>query len=166
MAEVLLDAVSQVSEVPSEFKQIAFAGADYQDTKDYPLGTRAIQLHDSAVRSSFLKTFGRNERDITCECERTNVPSLVQVLHIANGDTINQRLRNEKSCVAKALAANKGNATLIEEAFLRTLSRRPTKHEAESLLKVMADSKDVQRSLLIEDLYWGIMSSREFIFNH
>ena len=166
MAEVLLDAIAQVSEVPSEFNQIAFDGADFTATKEYPLGTRAIQLYDSAVHSPFLKTFGRNERDITCECERTSVPSLVQVLHLNNGDTINKGLRDEKSCVAKALASEKDDATIIDEAFLRTLSRRPTERERQSLLTVMAESKEVPRRVLIEDLYWGIMSSREFIFNH
>ena len=74
-AEVLLDAIAQVSEVPTEFTQIGFDGADFQKTTDYPIGTRAIQLADSAVVSNFLKTFGRNERDITCECERSNTPS-------------------------------------------------------------------------------------------
>jgi len=166
MAEVLLDAISQVSEVPSEFNQIAFDGADFTETKEYPIGTRAIQLYDSAVHSPFLKTFGRNERDITCECERTSVPSLVQVLHINNGDTINKSLRDEKSCVAKALASEKDDPTLIDEAFLRTLSRWPTKHEKDSLLSVMAESKDAEHRVLIEDLYWSILSSREFIFNH
>jgi hypothetical protein len=166
MAEVLLDAISQVSSVPSEFKQLIYDGADIDATKEYPIGTRAIQLYDSAVRSPFLKTFGRNDRDITCECERTNVPSLVQVLHIVNGDTINARLRDKKSCVAKALATKKDNAALIDEAFLRTLSRLPIAREKESLLKVMAESKDSERRETLEDLYWGIMSSREFIFNH
>ena len=66
MAEVLLDAVSQVSGVPTDFKKIAFPGADIRDTDFYPKGTRAIQLYDSAVESYFLQTFGRNQRRITC----------------------------------------------------------------------------------------------------
>ena len=74
------------------FNQIAFPGADNQKTDFYSKGTRAVQLYDSAVASYFLKTFGRNQREITCECERTNETSMVQVLHISNGDTLNQKL--------------------------------------------------------------------------
>ncbi|MCH8922020.1 MAG: DUF1553 domain-containing protein, partial [Planctomycetes bacterium] len=166
MAEVLLDAVAQVTEVPSEFKQIGYDGNDFVDTKEYPRGTRAIQLYDSAVVSQFLKTFGRNDRDITCECERSNTPSMVQVLHINNGATINGRLKHKESCVAKALAAKTSDAALLEDAYLRTLSRRPTAKEREALLKIMAGAKGDERRVVIEDLYWAIMSSREFLFNH
>ena len=52
-----------------------------------------MQLPDSNVDSYFLKSFGRPERDKTCECERTAEPSVTQVLHIANGDTINKNWR-------------------------------------------------------------------------
>ena len=164
MAEVMLDAIAQVTEVPSKFNRIAYDGADTAETKEYADGTRAIQLYDSAVQSPFLKTFGRNERDITCECERTATPSLVQVLHINNGTTINDRLKNEKSCVASSLEAD--NDAIVNEAFLRALSRRPTKREKDELVEVLATSTDVARRELIEDLYWGIMSTREFLFNH
>lgn len=84
MAEVLLDAISQVTDVPTEFDEIAFKGADRQKTDFYPTGTRAIQLYDAAVGSYFLSTFGRNERQITCECERSDEPSMVQVLHLSS----------------------------------------------------------------------------------
>ena len=104
MAEVLLDAVSQVTEVPTEFNKIVFLGSDVKDTKDYPKGTRAIQLHDSAVQSYFLQAFGRNQRRITCECERSDEPSLVQVLHISNGDTLNQKLSAAESRLTTWLA--------------------------------------------------------------
>lgn len=99
MAEVLLDAISDVTSVPSTFNEILFAGADRRKTDFYPEGTRAIQLYDSAVDSYFLKTFGRNQRRITCECERSDEPSMVQVLHMSNGDTINGKLSAEKSRV-------------------------------------------------------------------
>jgi hypothetical protein len=166
MAEVLLDAVAQVTEVPSEFKQIGYDGNDFVKTKEYPRGTRAIQLYDSAVVSQFLKTFGRNDRDITCECERSNTPSMVQVLHINNGGTINERLKHKQSCVAKAVAGKTSDAALLDDAYLRTLSRRPTAPEREALLKIMAGAKGDERRVVIEDLYWAIMSSREFLFNH
>ena len=80
MAEVLLDAFAQVTGAPSKFP-------------NYPEQWRALQLPDSNVASYFLKAFGRPDRVITCECERGAEPSMVQVLHISNGDAINARTR-------------------------------------------------------------------------
>ena len=34
---------------------------------------------------------------MTCECERSATPSMAQVLHIANGDTVNQKLAARQS---------------------------------------------------------------------
>src|SRR3954470_1741994 len=83
MAEVSLDAISQVTGVPTEFTQIEYPGSDFEKTEFYPKGTRALQLYDSAVVSPFLRRFGRNQRVITCQCERSNEPSLVQALHVS-----------------------------------------------------------------------------------
>lgn len=167
-AEVLLDAISQVTQVPSDFNQIGYDGNDFEKTEEYPKGTRAIQLYDSAVVSNFLKTFGRNERDITCECERSNTPSMVQVLHISNGVTINDRLQSENSCIAKMLSSSEtfDAESIITSAYLQSLSRYPTDAELEGLVKVISESSADERDTLIEDLYWSIMSSREFLFNH
>src|SRR5690606_13660956 len=60
MAEVLHDAIVQVSGVPTKFDTVAFPGNDKQKTDFYPLGTKAVQLYDSAVENYFLDTFGRN----------------------------------------------------------------------------------------------------------
>jgi len=166
MAEVLHDAIGQVTEVPGKFTRIASDGGGSEETKEYPEGTRAIELYDSAVVAPFLKTFGRNERNITCECERSNTPSLVQILHINNGDTMNKRLQDENSCIAKAIASGDDDEAVLEKAFLRTLSRRPQAEEKEELLKFLQGANEEDRRGLIEDLYWGIMSSREFLFNH
>ncbi len=169
MAEVLLDAVSQVTLVPTEFKKIAYDGADIKDTNEYPLGTRAIELYDSAVVSQFLSTFGRNKRDIVCECERTNKPSMVQVLHLANGTTINEKLMSGSSCVSAAMKlepSEENTRTIIRDAYLKTLSRPPSKIEEQQLIQVFSDVNDESRRAAIEDLYWSLMSSREFLFQH
>ena len=169
LAEVMLDAISQVSGVPTEFTHIGFPGGDRQETKEYPKGTRAIQLHDSAVESYFLKTFGRNDRQITCECERSDEPSMVQVLHIANGDTINAKLKAKENRVDELLKSELADAEIVEEIFLSALSRSPTDSEKSGMLAVLAevDQEDKeQRRILLEDIFWSVMSTREFLFNH
>jgi hypothetical protein len=150
MAEVLLDALSQVSGSASAFG-------------DYAANTRAIQLPDVNVNSNFLKTFGRPLRAITCECERTAEPSMVQVLHLSNGDTINQKLSAKGNRIEQMLAANMSNEQIIEEAYLAALSRYPTDQERSGLLAAMGAEAD--RRAIVEDLYWSILSSKEFLFN-
>ncbi len=166
MAEVLLDAVSQVTDVPTDFNKIVFQGADVKDTKDYTKGTRAIQLHDSAVQSYFLQTFGRNQRRITCECERSDEPSLVQVLNISNGDTINGKLAAADNRLTRWLAEPIADEELVNDVFLTCVARMPSETERVEILSLLGSAKPEDRRELIEDLVWSIVSSREFLFNH
>ena len=152
MAEVLLDALSQVSGEPTNFG-------------DYAPGTRALQLPDVNVNSYFLKTFGRPLRAITCECERTAEPSMVQVLHISNGDTVNEKLTTKDNRLDQMVAAGLTNDQIVEEIYLAALSRFPTDAEKAKLVAALVD-ESVPRRQLLEDLYWGILSSKEFLFTH
>jgi hypothetical protein len=152
-AEVLLDAISQVSGTPSEFK-------------GYAPGWRAIQLPDSNVDSYFLKSFGRPQRLLTCECERTNEPSMVQVLHITNGDTINQKLAAKGSRVEQLLEAKTTDDKIVEEAYLSAFSRMPTDGEKQQLVSDLAQVPEVEKHAAVEDLYWSLLSGKEFLFNH
>jgi hypothetical protein len=152
-AEVLLDAISQVTGTPTEFK-------------GYAPGWRALQLPDSNVESYFLKSFGRPQRLLTCECERTNEPSMVQVLHITNGDTINQKLAAKGSRVEQLLTAKTPDDKIIEEAYLSALSRLPTDAEKQQLVSELGQVPAAEKRLAVEDLYWSLLSGKEFLFNH
>lgn len=165
MAEVLLDAIDQALETSSPFTTVAFPGADSQPTDFYPTGTRAIQLYDSAIDSYFLKTFGRNPREITCECERSGEPSMVQVLHMSNGETLNPKLADTNNRLTRWLAAGLSDAEIVERLFLVALSRPPTADEAARLLAVIAEYGDDRRQAF-EDACWSVLASGEFTFNH
>ncbi|MFN7737331.1 MAG: DUF1553 domain-containing protein [Pirellula sp.] len=166
MAEVIHDAIVSVTNVPTEFNKVSFLGGDKRDTKFYPKGTRAIQLYDSSVESNFLKTFGRNQRRITCECERSDEPSIIQVLNLSNGETLNNKL-TESGSVIDAWMTRFGDdlPSMIRTAFLRTLSRYPTDDELKKFVDEL-QSKDVERRIGLEDLLWSLMASKEFLFNH
>ncbi len=166
MAEVMLDAVSQVTDVPTPFNQIAFPGADKQKTDIYKPGTRAIQLYDSAVASYFLKTFGRNQRRITCDCERSDEPSMIQVLHISNGDTLNKKLSAKKNRVTAMLEAKKPTGQMLDEIFLTALARFPSEKERTEFTKMFDEAPGKEKRIVLEDIFWSVMSSREFLFNH
>jgi hypothetical protein len=160
-AEVLLDAIARVTEVPTSFP-------------GYPAGWRSLQLPDTKVPSTFLTAFGRPERLNTCSCERSAEPSMTQALHLANGGTINDKLRDRKSAVARLIDAKASNDQIVDGLFLAALSRRPTGAEREKITRILAEATGgltgakaaEARRQAIEDLYWATLTGNEFLFNH
>ncbi len=153
MAEVMLDALSTATGTPTVFK-------------GYPEGWRALQLPDSNVESYFLKSFGRAEREKTCVCERTSEPSVTQVLHMANGDTVNKKLERKDNRIGQLLAAKASPEKIIEAAYLAGLARYPTDMEKKKLVKALADAGDENLRPAVEDVFWAVLSTKEFLFNH
>ncbi|MEQ1861562.1 MAG: DUF1549 domain-containing protein [Chthoniobacteraceae bacterium] len=165
MAEALHDAIAQVTLVPTIFKTEDVSNQTAGIT--FPAGWRAMQLPDAGTDSYFTRAFGRPNRDQTCECERTAEPSVTQALHVANGDTINKKLLSAQSCVAKALAGKKSADEVIDDAFLSALARLPGDAERARFRTLLGGSKDEKEMrLALEDAYWALLSSREFLFNH
>jgi hypothetical protein len=91
---------------------------------------------------------------------------LVQVLHLSNGDTINQKLAAKGNRLGAMLAAKMTNAEIVEEAYLAALSRYPSDAESAQLVAALDEAPAEDRRQVIEDLYWSILSSKEFLFNH
>ena len=164
MAEVILDAYSQVTGVPTEFRRATGNGDTFQLT--YPAGTRALELPDSQVASYFLKSFGKPDRLQTCECERSAEPSVAQVLHIANGDTLNAKLSSKDCRPARLLEKAVSPEDVIEEAYLAAFARSPTAGERTRLARLLADAPAADKRAVLEDIYWAMLSSKEFLFNH
>lgn len=158
-AEAVLDAISQVTGVPTEFP-------------GYATGMRAMQIPDARVNSYFLTVFGKPPRFATCECERTAEPSVTQALHVINGETINQKLRATGGLVDAFIKSGITGEHLINQLYLSALSRRPERDELNRLLSVMNDNEGTgsdsreSRRQAIEDLVWAVLSSKEFMFNH
>lgn len=118
------------------------------------------------MESYFLKTFGRAERNATCACERTVEPSITQVLHLANGNTINTRLSDPKNRISQLLQQDHPPEYLIKEAYFWTFSRPPTTEELGRLAPLLVKPDGKERRAALEDLYWALLSSKEFLFNH
>lgn len=160
-AEVLLDALAQVTGVPTKF-----AG--------YPTGWRSLQLPDAKVANPFLDAFGRAPRETTCTCERSDAPSMAQALHLANGDTLNEKLRSDEGVLASLTGSDRGPQEILDTLFRSALSRDPTPSERAEFGAALAElesspsseaASDARRQVL-EDLYWAILTSNEFLFNH
>ena len=152
-AEVLLDAISQVTSVPTVFK-------------DQPANTRAIQLPDASVASYFLDTFGRPDRLLTCTCERSDEPSMTQVLHLTNGKTIQEKLEAKEGRVSALLDLKASDDQVVESVYLAALSRYPNQAERQRLSAVLAETAVDEKRVAIEDLFWSVLTSKEFLFQH
>jgi hypothetical protein len=168
-AEVILDAYSQVTGVPTPFNQLSSGGKDaVTPYNGYPPGTRALQLPDALVVSRFLDAFGRPEREQTCSCERQQDASVGQALHVNNGKTLNDKLRAKDSRIGQWLKENVTDEEAVRRLFLLALCREPTATELKRLKDMLAeaaaDKKGTRREAL-EDLFWGVLASKEFVFN-
>ena len=168
-AEVVLDAYSYLTKVPTAFTQVAVGSSGGNAaTTDYPLGTRALQLPDTQLVSQFLDAFGRPERGQTCACERGQESSVTQALHLNNGQTLNDKLRNKKSRIEDWLNEKLSDDQAIQRVFLLALCREPNPQETARFRKIMAEAaRDPQatRREVLEDLCWSVLTGREFLFN-
>ncbi len=168
-AEVILDVYSQSTGTPTPFDRLNSGGRDATSAyTGYPLGTRALQLPDSLVASRFLDAFGRAERSQTCSCEQNRDASVGQALHVNNGQTLNDKLRAKTSRIEAWLKEDITDAVALERVFLIGLARQPTTGEKAKFLGLMAEAKKEgsSRHEVLEDLFWAVLTSKEFLFNH
>ncbi len=150
-AESLLDCISQVTAVPDKFRGL-------------PLGARAVQIADGATSNYFLTSFGRSPRATVADCEASTDPSLSQALHLLNGNSVHNKI-NQGKLVAKWLNEDKLSVDeVLQTIYIRCLTRIPTDTEMEELRQMVAASKNEQQGL--EDVFWAVLNSREFVFNH
>jgi hypothetical protein len=148
-AEPLLDAIDDVTGVPTKFKKV-------------PLGTRAIELPDATYDNYFLKTFGKPRRKGVCECERVSEPNLAQALHTLNGDVVTAKVGDANGRVARLLAAKKSHDEIVGELYLAALCRRPTAEEQAACRKLLAEAPSAKG--FYEDLLWSLINSKQFLF--
>jgi hypothetical protein len=167
-AEVLLDAYSDLTGVPTPFDKLAVgASGGVANSTLYPPGTRAVQLPDSLLVSQFLDSFGRAERGVTCSCEITKDSSVTQALHLNNGVTLNDKLKADKSVVTKWLADKTGDGEIVNRLFATALGRAPTTAERTKFVAALADAKTpAEKREAIEDVVWAVLTGKEFLFNH
>jgi hypothetical protein len=149
-AETMLDIITGVTDTKNKFPGL-------------PLGAKAVQIADGQTSTYFLTTFGRPTRETVCACEVRLEPTLSQSLHLMNGDTVGPKIQ-QGGLVAKMLQDKRTPAQVIETVYMRALSRTPTTIELQKLLAQVDASQNKQQAL--EDVFWAVLNSREFMFNH
>jgi hypothetical protein len=141
---------------------IDFATDTREKYQGLPLGTRAIQLPDSEVRSYLMDTFGRPARQVLCECERTTSPNIAQAMHLLNGDLLNKKVAEKTGRVEKLMTDKVPLSKAVEELYLATWSRKPTPDEQKKAEGWVNSAPSVREGL--QDLLWVLVNSREFQF--
>lgn len=149
-AEVLLDCISQVTRTTDRLSGL-------------PLGGRAIEIPDGPSNNYFLETFGRSDRATACSCEVSTAPTLSQALHLLNGETTSGKIE-EGGVIDRLIGEGKSPAEIAEMIYESCYSRKPTTIEMAKMSDVFGASKDVRQELV--DMFWAVLNSNEFIFNH
>ena len=145
------------------FDAIMVASASPVTLPGVPAGFRATQLPDPNVQIGFLDMFGRPPREIPCECERAADVSLAQTLNLINGPTVSEAIIHPQGLIARLLAANADDKTLIEDLYLSVLSRYATDAERTTAAGYFVGV--ASRAEAAQDLMWALMNSPAFLFN-
>ena len=145
-AEVLLDAISQVTGIEEEFQ------------------TRAINLPvlSEGQGHQFLKVHSKPDRQTVPE--REVKPNLSQALHQLAGTTYTEKLSGEGGRLDRLLGSGASDERIIEELYLAALTRFPSEEERSGLTAAIGGR--ASRREAFEDLLWGIVNSNEFAYNH
>jgi hypothetical protein len=188
MAEVVVDVLGDALGVHEDFGV------------DAPPGKRAIEVASTKLLNDdlryALRTFGRPDRNLPCDCERSTDPALAQTLYRMADPAVMHRIASAvvaakvkgkpvppsfaNGRLAKLLASSKTEEEILEELFLATLSRVPTaaekKHFADyraARRPTLPTDKNLRKAALKKereevctDALWALTNTREFILNH
>jgi hypothetical protein len=152
-AEVLLDAIDQALGKPRRFS-------------DAPAGLRAVQLPGARMGGDFLRVFGKPERLLTCECERSEATTLAQAFQLINGSTVRLALEADDNRIGRLLKRGTPDPSIVEELSLAILSRPPTDAERDAFLAHVARAGADGRRKAWEDVAWALINSKGFLLRH
>jgi hypothetical protein len=178
-AEVLLDAVCNVTGVPEEYE----IAKDYTiglppGTIKLPVGTRAVQLPVNDIVTlintgskyvryeshPFLRAFGQPSRTQTCECDREQTFGRKQALELIIGQMLSKRLADPRNRLSRMLADKDPDVEILDTLYLRALSRKPSPRTRTAMLAHVGGSSDKRQAW--EDVLWTLLNSQEFIYQH
>ena len=152
-AEVLLDAIGQVTGRPHEFK-------------GYPRGTLAKDIYVPDGPDYFLVTFGLPRRDILKD--RVPVPTLSQALNLMNGEAVREKVEAEDNILGEALGRGLSDEQVTAEIFQRAYARPPDRTDIGRIAAFVASERAAgrDRRRAFENVLWAVLNSKEFQLNH
>jgi hypothetical protein len=151
-AEVLLDAVNDATGVPDTLAAL-------------PVGSRATQAWTYKIESPLMDAFNRPNPSSDPPCERDRQMSVVQSLHLMNSKALQAKLSHKTGRARQLAESTKSPDEIVTELYLVTLSRPPSDEELR-LATAAYSAKDMTRQSATEDVFWSLLNSAEFVFNH
>ncbi len=158
-AEVLVDALCAITGTTEEYSSPIPEPFTY-----IPKGTRATELADGNITSSFLEMFGRPPRDTGLASERNNTPTATQRLHLLNSSHVRRKLENGPG-LREMINRARDTDTAARQLYLTILSRPPTDAELKRI-QAHATTARLQRRDALNDLAWALVNSSEFLLRH
>lgn len=151
-AEVLLDAVADVTGVPTTFEGL-------------PPGSRASEAWNQRLHSEFMDAFGRPNASADCPCERDRRTSLVQALHLMNSRDLQEKIASDDGRAHQLADSKLTPEAIVTDLYLRAYSRTPSSEELQIAAKAFS-APESNRRTASEDVLWALLNSAEFVFNH
>jgi hypothetical protein len=152
-AEVLLDSVASFLDRP-------------HDLSNAPRSIRAVQFPGVDWKDPFLRTFGKPDRLLTCECERSESTTLAQAFQLINGKSIRAMLEAESNRIGRLIEAGGNAVAIVDELYLASLARFPTDRERAEVKAYVESRGESSRRRAWEDVAWAIINSKEFLLRH
>lgn len=154
-AEVLFDAVCQVTDSPTQFAGLP---------QDRHAPKRAIMLPDESFQSYFLDVFGRPQRISACECERVSEANLAQALHLLNSDEVQGKIARGGARAEALVKDPRPDAEKVDELFLWAFAHKPSEKQRAAALAHIK-KHEANKKLAYENILWALLNTKEFSFN-
>ncbi|MCR9198365.1 MAG: DUF1549 and DUF1553 domain-containing protein [Planctomycetaceae bacterium] len=111
----------------------------------------------------FVVAFDTDENDEATTFNGT----IPQALMMMNSELIDKAVSIERgSFLFETFSKPGSEATKMQELYLAALGRRPTRSEANLAQRMVRSYGAANKAQAYQDLFWALLNSNEFIFNH
>lgn len=159
-AEQLHDAIAEATQVFGDYpRKDLLYGDDRGSIRFVTQAATPEEIVDGEARS-LMRTFGQANREQT---DRQSGGAIPQAMALMTSDFVARRVRADgEGIVGRLAASKKTNSEIVEELFLRSLSRPPSDEER----RIAVAWLDEDRVQGAEDLQWSLLNKLDFLFNH